>query len=112
MNAIQSLRYPGPYRFQSWLGLAISNGVWLGEMGSALLLLSSRFRAFGVAGTFALVAAIELAARELMFGFLFLNLLLLYPSRDWNRRLAPLFYFGYAVVVANKWGFISIGPTN
>lgn len=112
MQAIASLRYPGPYRFHSGLGLAVSNAVWIGEMGSALLLLSKRSRAFGIAGTLALVVAIELAARELMFGFLFLNLLLLYPARDWNRRVAPLFYVGYALVVANKWGVISLGAMN
>ncbi len=46
------------------------------------------------------MAVIECAARELFFGALFINLLLLFPRRDLNSRLLPLFVLLYGGLVA------------
>ena len=112
VDRLLSVAYPGPYRLESWLGIALANGIWIGEISCALMLLSDRLRPFGAVGALFLLTGIELAAREFMFGLLFLNLLLLYPHRDWNRRLSPLFLVAYCVLLLNRTGVIDIGVTN
>ena len=111
-DAIRSTALPGPYRFESWMGLAISNVTWIAEMCFSLLLLTERFRMLAVVGAAVLLVGIEIAARELMFGLLFLNLLLLYPRRDLNRRLLPAFGVAYALILWNRVGLVDFGLTN
>jgi hypothetical protein len=86
----------GPYLVDS-LGFTIfSNAVYLVEIALVPLLLFARTRKLGVLGAVAFLAAIELGARELFFGLLYVNALLLFWPGNLNRRLAGVF----AVVLA------------
>ena len=73
----------GPYATHDVLFLMISNSVWIGEMGVAVLLVFSKWRKLAIFAGILLVSGIELGARELVFGCLFtLLLLIFYPGRN------------------------------
>jgi hypothetical protein len=73
----------GPYETSDALFLLISNSIWVGEMGVAVLLGFSKWRQVALFAGIFLVAGIELGARELVFGALFTMLLLVfYPNRN------------------------------
>ena len=69
----------------------------------ALLRRRTRLAASLVAIVF--VVTLQLAAREVGFALLFANLLLLFPERDWGRRLLPgvAGLYLYAVGAAAGW---------
>ena len=72
----------GPYLVSSPLLLLVSNAIWIAELALPVLLLWPPARAVAVAGTLALLAGIEVGARELFFGLVFTNGVLLFlPGR-------------------------------
>jgi len=78
----------GPYRTSSLVLLAISNSVYLAEMGLSIALLHPRTRTPAAFIGIAFVASLQGGAREIFFGLLMLNLLLLFPQKSaLNRRL-------------------------
>lgn len=79
----------GPYHSTNPLFLAMSNAVWIGEMGLAALLLVSRTRKFAVWGALALLLGIELGAREVVFGCLFSFLVLMFHESRRSYALWP-----------------------
>ena len=87
----------GPYRVDSLPFLLVSNGVWIAEIALAPLLLVRRTRALAAAAAAGLVLVIQLAAREVGFALLFVNLLLLFAGRAPGLRLLPL-WAGLALV--------------
>jgi len=99
----------GPYRAESVLLIAASNLVYLAELTLPALLLARRTRFLAALVAIALVAGIQLGARELGFGLLFANLLLLFPERDWNRRLLPAFAALYLYALAAAWAWLPGG---
>lgn len=81
----------GPYLVSSPPFLLVSNAIWIAELVLALLLLWPPARAVAVAGTLAVLAGIEVGARELFFGLVFANGVLLFvPGRigAWYPALA------------------------
>ncbi len=96
----------GPFAIDSPLALAIANGSYLFEITAPFLLLWRRTRLWAVAATLLFVICIELGARELMFGALFINLLLLFVPRPLNRLLLPGFAAFYAVLIASRLGLL------
>lgn len=73
----------GPYATSDVFFLMISNCVWIGEMGAAILLLFPKWRKLALFAGILLVGGIELGARELVFGCLFTILLLtFYQGRN------------------------------
>jgi hypothetical protein len=81
----------GPYVVRSPLVVAIANLTWIAEIVLAPALLWRRTRPFAIAAAVALIAAIEVAAREVFFGLLYVNLILLYLEHPWHPRLvAPV----------------------
>lgn len=92
----------GPFSVDSPLFLAVSNGVYVFEMAAATLLLFARTRPAAVIASVAFIVAIEAGARELVFGMLMINLLLLFLEGAWTKRLFPLCAaaYGYLVTVA------------
>ena len=86
----------GPYLLSSWGMLALSNGTYLFEMGLVPLLVWRRTRQFAVVAGLLFVCAIETVARELFFGLIYVNMLLLFTHRDVHRRAVGVF----AVVLA------------
>lgn len=96
----------GSYAIQSWPAILASNAVYLLEMGLAVCLLIRRVRPAAVAGVILLVVAIESAAREMTFGFLMLNLVLLFTRENWISRLMPWYVFVYLLLLAASVGII------
>lgn len=99
INMIQS---PGPYLVDSPLIVALSNGVYIAEIIAALLLLHRKYYKIAIALTFSLIIGIEIVARELLFGCLFLNLLLLYIPGNWNKRCLPYFIIFYGLMIISQ----------
>ncbi len=95
----------GPYFVASPLVVAMSNLTWIAEMGLAPALLWRRTRPFAVAAAIVLIIAIELAAREVFFGLLYLNLILMFlETRVHAKLVAPAAVFlGYLVLVRLGW---------
>jgi len=80
----------GPYLVSSPLFLVVSNGSYIAEMAVAVLLALPATRRVGVVAGIGLLFAIEIAAREVFFGALVVNALLLFLPRARNARLVPV----------------------
>ncbi len=95
----------GPYFVQSPLVVAISNLTWIAEMALAPALLWRRTRRLAVVAAAGLIVAIELAAREVFFGLLYLNLILLFLETTRHAKLVvPVaVLLGYLVLVRVGW---------
>ncbi len=96
----------GPYAIQAPLAVLVSNATYLFELLAPLFLIARRTRLPAALVTLAFVVAIEVGARELMFGALFLNLILLFLDRPWNRTLLPLWAALFAVLIASRSGLL------
>ena len=93
----------GPYRVDSLLFLAISNSVYIFEMVAGILLLVRKARPFTALAIIAFVIVIEIAAREIVFGALMVNLALLFIPGRWNQWLFGLFVGFYLfLIVTNR----------
>lgn len=79
----------GPFLVRSPWFLMVSNGVYLAEMGAAVMLVVPRTRGLGLAIALFTIVGIELAAREVFFGLVFVNGLGTFLPRAWNRWLLP-----------------------
>lgn len=80
----------GPYTVAGVGFLALSNLVYVVEIGLAFGLLWWRSRRPAIWMTLALILVIQLGARELFFGLLFCNLVLVMHPRDAGRKLLPV----------------------
>src|SRR5262249_46757424 len=78
----------GPHRAASLPFLAVSNGTWIAESALAAALCWRRTRALAVAAALLLLllAAIESAAREVFFGLVFADAILLFTFKDRHGR--------------------------
>lgn len=95
----------GPFRVESLAFVAISNLVWIAEIGLAGLLAFVRTRRPAAVVAMALVVTIQLAARELGFALLFVNLLLLFTVKG-NERALPWFVAAYAWAIGVALGWL------
>ena len=82
----------------------MSNLVYLVEIGLAAGLLWWRTRVPAIWMTLALIVFVELGAREVFFGLLFCNLVLVLHPRDISRRLAPIVAGMYVLALLLKVG--------
>ena len=96
----------GPFDIRSPLALLVANGVYLFEMLAPAALVWRRTRPWAAAATLLVVAAIEAGARELLFGLLFVNLLLLFFARPVNRALLPVSLAALALLTASRIGLL------
>ena len=96
----------GTYRSSDPMLLVASNVAYLGELALPFALVWKRTRAWAIPAAFALFILIEAGARELFFGVLFLNLLLLFAEQDWLRRLAPISIALYLAAFASRMGWL------
>jgi hypothetical protein len=96
----------GPFAMRSALAVAVSNGVWLFELVAPALLVWRRTRPWAAAAAVIVVACIEAGARELLFGILFVNLLLLFFARPVNRALLPVSLAILAALAASRVGLL------
>lgn len=90
----------GPYRVASPFFLAVSNGVWIGELALAVGLCIRRLRIAAALGSIALVFSIQAAPREFMFALLYSQLLVIFLPAGWQRRLLPVYLAAYAWLFA------------
>lgn len=81
----------GPYRVASPLFVAVSQATVLAELALAPALLWRRTRTAAVAAALVLLCAIEAGAREVFFGLVFANAILLFLRGTLHRRLVPVF---------------------
>jgi hypothetical protein len=96
----------GPYRATSWALVLVSNATYLMEILAAIGLLVRRVRPLALCAAMALIVAIEVAAREVLFGALFLGLIALFDRRALNWQLLPMFVVLYAYLLAAGLGFV------
>jgi hypothetical protein len=92
----------GPFAIDATLAVIISNGTYVFELLAPVFLLWRRTRPYAALAVIAFTVCIELAARELLFGSLFVNLVLLYFARPFNRLLLPGFVALYALLFASR----------
>jgi hypothetical protein len=102
----------GPFRVDSLPLVLACNATYVFEMAAPVLLLLRRTRTAAAVATMAFIALIEAAAREYLFGLLFLDLLLLFPAGDWNRRAFPFFAMSYLVLAAAGLHLVDVGFFN
>jgi hypothetical protein len=106
LRAYTGLDGSGPYLVSAPLWLLASNLVWSFEIGLALALFAAWSRRVAVFAGIAFVAVIESGAREIVFGLLFVNLLLVFLSSDANRRFVPLAVIICVVVIVFQFGWL------
>lgn len=102
------LESPGPYRLTSPLVIALANGVWIGELASAVGLMVERLRRWALPACALLLLGIEVIVHELFFGAMMAALLLLFARRSYFLKLLPAFVLLYAFVAAAHLGFIGV----
>jgi len=90
----------GPFSVDSTLFCIVSNGVYVFEMLAPILLLIPRARSLAAILSIVFIITIEAGARELVFGALMINLLLIFLNGAWIKRLFPLFAIVYAYLIA------------
>ncbi len=99
----------GPYRVDSLLFLAVSNSVYVFEMLAGVLLLVARTRWMAAIAAIGFVIMVELGAREIIFGALMINLLLLFVPGQWNKKLFGAFVVFYLYLcLANRMAAVPI----
>ena len=81
----------GPYLVSSAYFVVLSNATYVIEIALAVLFIPRRTRQPAVVAAIVFLAGIEAAARELFFGLIYVNMLLLFLERDVNRRLLGVF---------------------
>jgi hypothetical protein len=96
----------GPFRADSiWLD-GLANATWLAEIALAVGLLVRSLRTWAAVGAMALIGVIELAAREVFFGLIMLDFLLLFLPGRAARRSWPVFGAAGAVLLFTLLGWI------
>ncbi len=96
----------GPYLVAPPLFLLVSNLVWILEITMAVALLVPRLRTLTVFAGIAFVLAIEVAAREVFFGMLFVSLSLMFLTTDANRRFVPIVAVACVVIILVRIGIL------
>lgn len=96
----------GPFRAEGpWLDW-LANATWIAEIGLAGGMLFARTRVLAAGGAMALIAMIELAAREVFFGMIMFALLLLFWPGRAGPRSVPGFALASALLLATLLGWI------
>ena len=96
----------GVYRTQDLALLLASNASYLAELILPWLLLLRRTRPVALIATVAFLVLVEAGAREVFFGVLFVNLVLLFSSRSWVRALLPASVALYLVSAGSQLGLL------
>lgn len=99
----------GPYKIVSPAVLGLSNLVYILEILAAILLIVPRFRKQGVVLSVALLVAIEVAAREYMFGMMVINLLCLFLDEKWSKRALVFAVAFYSVMLLDAATWNALG---
>jgi hypothetical protein len=103
LAALPAQEGAGPFAVDSPLLVGASNAVYLFEMITPLFLLWRRTRAPAAVMAIIFTALLQTAAREMMFGALFIGFLLLFPRRAFNLGLLPVFAGLYAALLTMRY---------
>ena len=90
-QALQTADPLGPMLLESAGGLLLSNAVYLSEIACAVLLLIPATRRLGLIASVLTVIGIEVVAREVGFGLMFVLMLLLFRPQFYATRAALAF---------------------
>jgi hypothetical protein len=93
----------GPFAVGSTLVVFMSNAVYAFEMIAPFFLLWRPTRASAAVAVIIFTALLQTAAREVLFGTLFVGLLLLFPRRAFNLELLPVFAGLYAALLTIRY---------
>lgn len=96
----------GPYLVSGWRLLAVSNGTWLVELALAPLLVWRRTRRAAALLGLAVLLGIQVGAREVFFGLVFANAVLLYLPAPWHRRVVPAVAVLLAALMLSRLGVL------
>lgn len=96
----------GPYLVSTPLWLLASNLTWMLEIALAVALFVPQTRAVAVWVAMIFVALIETGAREILFGLLFVNLLLMFLNSAANRRVIPITVVICAAMILMRLGWL------
>ena len=96
----------GPYRTDGLILILASNGVWIAELVLPVLLLLRRTRLLGAILAALFVLSVQLVAREVMFGLLYSQLVLINLPGAGYRRVAPIYALFYAYLAASLMGWV------
>ena len=90
----------GPFSVDSPLFLLVSNSVYVFELLAPVFLLIRRTRTVATLAVIGFMLLVQSGARELFFGSVLVNLLLLFLPRATNHRLLPVFATFYALLLS------------
>jgi hypothetical protein len=93
----------GPYTVDGTAFLALSNLVYVLEIGLAAGLIWCRTRRAAIWMTLGLIVLVQFGAREVFFGLLFCNLVLTLHPRDVSRAMVPVSAAIYLTALLLKW---------
>ena len=96
----------GPYRVRSWPLLAASNATWLVEIALAPLVCIRRTRRLAVIVGLGMLLAIESAAREVFFGLIFANAILVFAPAWVHRACVPLASGLLVILILSRLGIL------
>jgi hypothetical protein len=106
IHSYNGLDGAGPYLVSAPLFLIASNLVWTFEIALVIALFIPRARHVGVLAGIVFVVLIESGAREILFGLLFVNLLLMFLSTAANRRLIPVVVVTCVILILVRLGVL------
>ena len=106
IHSYDGLDGAGPYLVSTPLWLLASNLVWMLEIALALALFAPRSRPAAVGVGIVFVTLIETGAREILFGLLFVNLLLMFLNSAANRRFLPITVVTCVVIILMRLGWL------
>lgn len=93
----------GPFR-TGWMPLVwLSNLTWMAELALPVLLLIRRTRPWAMVATLLFFVGIEVAPREVFFGFIAVQLVLVFGRRDWNGLLMPLWLLALVILTVLRY---------
>jgi hypothetical protein len=100
----------GPYTTSSWRLLAVSNGTWIVETLLPAFLVWRRTRIAAALAGLALLAGIEIGAREVFFGLIFANAIVTFlPATVQPRLVAPV-AATLVVLTLSRLAFVAVWP--
>ena len=106
LAALGGLPGDGSYRVTSWPLLVVSNGTWLAEMALAPLLVWRRTRLVAAVVGLLLLTGIEVGAREVFFGLIFVDAALCFLPVRLHQRAVPVVAAVLLALTLSRFGLL------
>jgi len=108
LHSYNGLDGSGPYLVSAPALLLASNAVWIFEIALAVALFVASTRRAAVFAGIVFVVLVESGAREIMFGVLFVSVLLMFLSTDANRFFVPIAAVVCVIVLLTQLGWLPV----